>query len=77
MKEATITFISLHLVGNKSAEDGMVLAESGLALSENMRDLLADYFPFFRRCFTHSVSRYSICPFTERKSASAHAAMAL
>lgn len=44
MKEATITFISLHLVGNKSAEDGMVLAESGLALSENMRDLLADYF---------------------------------
>ena len=34
------------------------------------------YFPFFFRCFTHSVSRYSICPFTERKSSSAQAAMA-
>ena len=33
------------------------------------------YIPFFFRCFTHSESRYSICPLTERKSASAHAAM--
>ena len=35
------------------------------------------YFPFFLRCFTHSVSRYSICPFTERKSSSAQEAMSL
>lgn len=34
------------------------------------------YLPFFFRCRTHSVNRYSICPFTERKSSSAHAAMA-
>ena len=34
------------------------------------------YFPFFFRWRTHSVSRYSICPFTERKSSSAQAAMA-
>ena len=32
------------------------------------------YLPFFLRCLTHSVSRYSICPFTERKSSSAQAA---
>ena len=35
------------------------------------------YFPFFLRCLTHSVSRYSICPFTERKSSSAQEAMSL
>ena len=35
------------------------------------------YFPFFLRCLTHSVSKYSICPFTERKSSSAQAAIAL
>ena len=34
------------------------------------------YFPFFFLCLTHSVSRYSICPLTERKSSSAQAAMA-
>ena len=33
------------------------------------------YFPFFLRWRTHSVSRYSICPFTERKSSSAQAAI--
>ena len=33
------------------------------------------YFPFFFRCRTHSDSKYSICPFTERKSSSAHAAI--
>lgn len=33
------------------------------------------YFPFFFRCLTHSVRRYSICPFIERKSSSAHAAI--
>ena len=27
------------------------------------------YFPFFFRWRTHSVNRYSICPFTERKAA--------
>ena len=32
--------------------------------------------PFFFRWRTHSVSRYSICPFTERKSSSAQAAIA-
>ena len=32
--------------------------------------------PFFLRWRTHSESRYSICPFTERKSSSAHAASA-
>ena len=32
------------------------------------------YFPFFFLCLTHSVKRYSICPFTERKSSSAQAA---
>ena len=35
------------------------------------------YFPFFLRWRTHSESKYSICPFTERKSSSAHAAIAL
>lgn len=35
------------------------------------------YFPFFLRWRTHSERRYSICPFTERKSSSAHAAIAL
>ena len=35
------------------------------------------YFPFFFLCFTHSESKYSICPFTERKSSSAHAAISL
>ena len=35
------------------------------------------YLPFFLRWRTHSESRYSICPFTERKSSSAHAAIAL
>ena len=34
------------------------------------------YFPFFFRWRTHSVSRYSICPLTDRKSSSAHAAIA-
>ena len=34
-------------------------------------------FIVFLRCLTHSVRRYSICPFTERKSSSAHAAIAL
>ena len=34
------------------------------------------YFPFFFRCRTHSVSRYSICPLTDRKSSSAQAAIA-
>lgn len=34
------------------------------------------YFPFFLRCRTHSVSRYSICPLTDRKSSSAQAAIA-
>ena len=34
------------------------------------------YLPFFLRWRTHSVSRYSICPFTERKSSSAQAARA-
>ena len=34
------------------------------------------YFPFFLRCLTHSVRRYSICPLTDRKSSSAQAAMA-
>ena len=34
------------------------------------------YLPFFLRWRTHSVSRYSIWPFTERKSSSAHAAIA-
>ena len=32
--------------------------------------------PFFLRWRTHSVRRYSICPLTERKSSSAHAAIA-
>ena len=34
------------------------------------------YFPFFFRCRTHSERRYSICPFTDRKSSSAQAAIA-
>lgn len=34
------------------------------------------YFPFFLRCRTHSVRRYSICPLTDRKSSSAQAAIA-
>lgn len=41
---STIENISLHLVGNSGAAEGVVLAESGLALSDNMSELLTDYF---------------------------------
>ena len=34
------------------------------------------YLPFFFLCLTHSDKRYSICPFTDRKSSSAQAAIA-
>ena len=39
-------------------------------------NLSGKYLPFFFLCLTHSVRRYSICPFTDRKSSSAQAAIA-
>ena len=48
------------------------ITKEGISLAVKMAIRLT-----FLRCLTHSVSKYSICPFTERKSSSAHAAIAL
>ncbi len=44
MKEASIYNISLHLVGNKSTDDGIILSESNLDIKDNVRNLLVNYF---------------------------------
>ena len=41
---STIENISLHLVGNSGAAEGLVLAQEGLQLSDSVRELLTDYF---------------------------------
>ncbi|MBR3467329.1 MAG: nucleoid-associated protein, partial [Bacteroidales bacterium] len=41
---STIENISLHLVGNSGAAEGVVLAQEGLQLSDIVRELLTDYF---------------------------------
>ena len=41
---STISNISLHLVGNSGAAEGVVLAQEGLQLSDSVRELLTDYF---------------------------------
>lgn len=59
----------------KESRDGCVIhRRSSSGGSSRCSDT---YFPFFFRWRTHSVSRYSICPLTERKSSSAQAAIAL
>lgn len=42
--ESVIDNISLHLVGNKSAEDGIILSETNLDIKDNVRNLLVNYF---------------------------------
>lgn len=44
MKEASIYNISIHLVGNKSTDDGIILSESNLDIKDNVRNLLVNYF---------------------------------
>ena len=46
-----------------------------ISMSRGLSSSSDTYLPFFFRCRTHSVRRYSICPFTERKSSSAQAAI--
>lgn len=42
--ESVINNISLHLVGNKSTDDGIILSESNLDIKDNVRNLLVNYF---------------------------------
>ncbi|MBR0175890.1 MAG: nucleoid-associated protein [Bacteroidales bacterium] len=44
MKEASIYNISLHLVGNKSAEDGITLSKTNLDIKDELKSLLVSYF---------------------------------
>ena len=44
MNDASIYNISLHIVGNKSVEDGVILSESNLDIKDNVRSLLVNYF---------------------------------
>jgi hypothetical protein len=44
MEEKSIKHISIHLVGNKSSEDGVVLSESNLIVDDEIKNLLVNYF---------------------------------
>ena len=44
MEQKTIKHISIHLVGNKSAEDGVVLSKSNLVVNDEINSLLVNYF---------------------------------
>lgn len=40
----SIKHLTLHIVGNKSAEEGVILSKSNLSLKNTVKDLLASYF---------------------------------
>ena len=42
--ESVINNISLHLVGNKSAEDGIILSKTNLDIKDELKGLLVNYF---------------------------------
>ncbi len=42
--DTKLTHLSLHLVGNKSAEEGVHLAKSNVSLDEDMRNILTKFF---------------------------------
>lgn len=44
MNDASIYNISLHLVGNKSAEDGIILSKTNLDIKDELKGLLVNYF---------------------------------
>ena len=44
MNDASIYNLSLHLVGNKSAEDGIILSKTNLDIKNELKGLLVSYF---------------------------------
>lgn len=44
MEQKSIKHISIHLVGNKTAEDGVVLSKSNLVVNDEINSLLVKYF---------------------------------
>ena len=42
--ESEIKIISLHFIGNKSADEGLCLSETTLFLNDKIKKLLVNYF---------------------------------
>jgi hypothetical protein len=74
-QEMTITHPNPIIIGQNTTS-GILFFRYSISSSIGASMSSPTYLPFFLRCLTHSVSRYSICPLTERKSSSAQAAMA-
>ena len=72
MRTVIFTFTTIASTAGWGRDRGLCYLISNLGGTSNSA---GTYFPFFLRCLTHSDKRYSICPFTDRKSSSAHAAI--
>ena len=42
-ENSSLIVVSLHLVGNKSAEDGIILSKTNLDIKDELKSLLVSY----------------------------------